>query len=402
MYLKLIESQVWVDSLTYNLTLSEGETIGKLAITGETSFIYNGELASPNEVNIVKPNWRKTNNYATFPAADSEPNACVTFKDKIWIFGGWSYNPGTENYGSHSYIWTSTDGNDWTMVNDSLPFTHYSGFIVFKDSIRVYTNYQIYSSVDGINWIGDKPVTYEFFGENVRLTVKGDSLFFIGGQMCGYSVDGLNFVLATHNIPPRRYAALKTIKNHLYYFGGQKAGDSLAYFNDVWKSVDSITCTVKSGIPSDFPLYISSKSTLRFENAPLISNFIPMKGSTIGFINYPQLLLPDKSYSNLEIYSSTLTNLPAIKIENNLKLDKVSLPDYSVPVWIVVGGNLWLNDVNSFKSVIINGSGLGDQVIEVKDGTLLSIDRLILNKAKGEFIFKGNYHIKEALELIRN
>jgi hypothetical protein len=127
-----------------------------------------------------------------------------------------------------------------------------------------------------------------------------------------------------------------------------------------------------------------------------------MKGSTIGFINYPQLLLPDKSYSNLEIYSSTLTNLPAIKIENNLKLDKVSLPDYSVPVWIVVGGNLWLNDVNSFKSVIINGSGLGDQVIEVKDGTLLSIDRLILNKAKGEFIFKGNYHIKEALELIRN
>ena len=94
--------------------------------------------------------------------------------------------------------------------------------------------------------------------------------------------------------------------------------------------------------------------------------------------------------------------MPAIKIENNLKLDKVSLPDYSVPVWIVVGGNLWLNDVNSFKSVIINGSGLGDQVIEVKDGTLLSIDRLILNKAKGEFIFKGNYHIKEALELIRN
>ncbi len=230
-----------IDSLIPHNAVKPNEVWVRNSLTGNWA-IYSGNFATPGEQNNVFSNWNKLASTTSLPAADSDPNACLVYKGKIWILGGWTLHPEEQIYSSISYLWNSEDGIHWNKISDSLPFTHYSSFIVFKDTIRVYTNYKIFSSVDGIHWdnLGDVP--YEFFGTTSRLAVLNDKLVFVDTAISGYSTNGIDFTFQNHHIPPRNYGRLKTMNGQLYYMGGENIQTGI-YYNDVWTSKDGLNWT---------------------------------------------------------------------------------------------------------------------------------------------------------------
>lgn len=226
------------DSLLPTNPIKYNEIWVRNAISGQWS-IFPEHFATPGDLNPVHSNWNKLASTISLPAADSEPNACLTYKGKIWILGGWKLKEDNQTYGSSAYVWNSEDGVNWTKISDSLPFTHYSRFIVYKDSMWVYTNYNIYCSADGIQWDIHGTVPYEFFGSTSRLTVLNDKIYFVDTSVCGYSNNGIDFTFQNHTIPPRNYGELKAMNGKLYFLGGQNI-QTEAYYNDVWVSEDGL------------------------------------------------------------------------------------------------------------------------------------------------------------------
>ncbi len=229
------------DSLAPVNPVKENEVWVRNSISGKWA-IFPGHFASPGELNTLNANWNKIASSSGLPPADSEPNACLTYKGKIWVLGGWSYRENEQTFASASYLLQSEDGQNWNRITDSLPFTHYSSFVVFRDSVWVYTNYDIYCTVDGINWITRGRVPYEFFGSTAKVTVMDDKLYFADTALCGFSSDGIAFTIQPHHMPSRTSASLKALNGRLYYMGGQNL-ETGEYFNDVWSSSDGLHWT---------------------------------------------------------------------------------------------------------------------------------------------------------------
>ena len=228
-----------LDSIWFVNRINKDEYIQKSFFNNNKQIILPLENSTPAAINPMVPNWQKLVTNGDFPLADSEPNACLAYKDKIWILGGWRMNPVDSSFYSSTYLLQSVNGFQWDSVHVTLPFSHYSGFVVFKDTIWVYTNNEIFTTTDGLNWhlMGTTP--YHFMGNFSRFTTQGDTLYFVDEFVSGFSKNGVDFTWKTHNIPHRKYGGLKSLNGSLYYFGGQNDTTGV-FYNDVWKSTDGL------------------------------------------------------------------------------------------------------------------------------------------------------------------
>ena len=186
---------------------------------------------------------------------------CVVFDQRLWVLAG----------DDHLDIWNTEDGINWTKVIDVVPWgARYFPYIaVFNDKIWVlggqdvdadgkkgekYTD--IWSSVDGINWVKEVQFAAWLPRATICGTVVLNNTMYLygggafadgGGVLNGFSgvfndvwnsSDGINWARIMIRAPwsPKIWGIVGTHKNHMFMMGGDSEGLNWQLSNDAWYS----------------------------------------------------------------------------------------------------------------------------------------------------------------------
>lgn len=216
---------------------------------------------------------------AGFSARDSGGE--LLFKDSLWLFGGFIPDRSNE-------VWNSADGITWIQKPDALwSPRNLMGVVEFQGKIWLMGGYtsgsgvvnDIYSSVDGQNWVQEQAVASwpprAAFGllklQNKLILFGGFDTNLIHMNDVWESTDGINWIRVVNNAPWTERAMFASVmfNNEAYLIGGGIYNTDYVYnveiiFNDVWKSADG-TNWVQLVEHADF-------GPRRFHNAFVISN----------------------------------------------------------------------------------------------------------------------------------
>ena len=216
----------------------------------------------------AKYEWRCVTENAAFAARDGA--GALVFQDKMWLLGGW--NPGDKVHFPlicNSEIWSSADGNSWTLENPQAPWEgrHTAGYAVHNDRMWIvggdcnqghYQN-DVWSSTDGIHWeLANDHVPWA--PRVLHYTLAFDSrIWVMGGQTIPNfadadevfhndvwsSDDGVNWTQVTENAPwvPRGMIGGAAVHDNKMWILGGGTYDTPAtpmrnFYNDVWSSDD--------------------------------------------------------------------------------------------------------------------------------------------------------------------
>lgn len=203
-------------------------------------------------------------------------HAGVVFNGKMWIFGG--YDQGRMKGDTYlEDVWSSTNGEQWTLVTDSAPWKGrrghsinvfndgsgnamylIGGFEVDEDTgYRQYTN-DVWKSTDGLNWTQIKARTDAYADTTVT---DWDPRF--NHSCVNASFEG---------------------KDYLYILGGAAMREnysglySFKYYNDVWRSSDGISWEELSstdfGERSEFAAFFDEESNRLYLHGGVHSTLI--------------------------------------------------------------------------------------------------------------------------------
>lgn len=228
-------NEVTLDSVVVRHNLNWNESRSRFPETSNNW--HNTTLRTPRYENVSPGPWKRVTSSSTFSPRDSAPNAALYFDGKLWILEGWNGGGGEEAAASNT--WSSVDGSDWQLVNDSPPYAPYASYIVFKDKMWAFDG-NAYNSTDGMVW--NKVATDLPFTTNNRVAELNDTLFLIQDKSIYKSPDGVVWSEVTSSAPweSRQFAGLVQFKNKLWMYGGGSGYNTGNdhYFNDVWSSED--------------------------------------------------------------------------------------------------------------------------------------------------------------------
>ncbi|MDX1364879.1 MAG: hypothetical protein R3243_11755 [Arenibacter latericius] len=224
------------------------------------SFTTRGLLFSETAV-VVNAEFSKRNNHSV-----------IEFNDNLWLIGG------TDDSFNLNEIWSSTDGENWTLVaEDALnvpPIDHTS--LVYNDKLWVISGSfnRVWSSVNGIDWVEESSSAAFSNREGHASVVFDDKMWVIGGHYDGitlndvwYSTDGENWTEATESaaFSPRAEHTVHIMNNTMYLIGGASVENfSQSFYNDVYSSTDGVNWT-QINTSSVFPVR-SSHTAVTFDN----------------------------------------------------------------------------------------------------------------------------------------
>jgi leucine-zipper-like transcriptional regulator 1 len=207
--------------------------------------------------------FKEATSSAPWPKRDS--HVAVVFKDKIWLMGGLNGNGFVIKKGAVEYwkaphlsdVWVSENGKDWEMITGNAPWGERRSIQVvsFKDRMWLmggwgpkagYKN-DVWYSEDGVNWAEATSSANWPAREGHSLVVFNDKLWLIGGVMYDkretkndvwYSEDGINWFQATSSAQwlPRWDHAVTVFKDKLWLIGGMNLNGRI--FKDAWSSQD--------------------------------------------------------------------------------------------------------------------------------------------------------------------
>ncbi|MBI2626579.1 MAG: hypothetical protein HYW69_03240 [Candidatus Nealsonbacteria bacterium] len=230
------------------------------------SYFFSVKTGEVQGYEIFNPDllgWQEATSTVPWPPRDS--HALTVYKDKMWLMGGLNANDFILGAGSVEYwkaphfadVWTSENGEDWSLIAENSPWGKRRSIQVvsFKDKMWLmggwgpqvgYRN-DIWYSEDGANWIEAAPNANWPAREGHSLVVFKDNLWLIGGvnyderetkNDVWYSEDGINWLEATSSVPwvPRWDHAVTVFKDELWLIGGMDLNDNT--FKDVWNSKD--------------------------------------------------------------------------------------------------------------------------------------------------------------------
>jgi Concanavalin A-like lectin/glucanases superfamily/Secretion system C-terminal sorting domain len=198
----------------------------------------------------------------TLPFTNRDGVGLLNFAGKMWLIGGWDPPHHAANNYTTSEVWNSTDGVNWTFVNEA-PWQgrHCSGWLVHDSAMWVIGGdpqsqalRDVWKSTDGINWIqvldtipGLTPLRTM---HNVA-SLNGKILNF-GGQQVQYVNENLNQVWESTDgsdwtrLPDAPWTGRGMMLNscvddngNMWLLGGGRLWDRRCY-NDVWKTADGI------------------------------------------------------------------------------------------------------------------------------------------------------------------
>lgn len=197
--------------------------------------------------------WKREAEHAEW--AERRSMSVVVFKDKLWMFAGWSPVDGYVND-----VWQSTDGIHWKRILERAPFAVREGQTaeVFQgkmwmmggvnyDRRKVYND--VWSSEDGIHW-KEATATAEWSPRwDHAIAVFHDKLFLAGGMDLSQntfndvwsSEDGVTWEhIDATSWPTRQGHGLMNYKDALWIVG-RLNDDVGGGINDVWYSLDGKT-----------------------------------------------------------------------------------------------------------------------------------------------------------------
>lgn len=192
---------------------------------------------TPGQPNASFGIWKKIAASAPFMPRDAALNPSAYYKDRFWIFSGWtgdSANPSNE-------VWVSDDLRQWKLVNPAGPYKGTANFIVFQDKVWAFDG-NAYNTVDGVAW--DKVAEDLPFTTDNRIVNYRDSLWVVSGNSVFKSPDGISWDTVTTSgpWPTRVLPGFLEFKGELYLFGGAEYHQaSHPAHNDVWRSKDGAT-----------------------------------------------------------------------------------------------------------------------------------------------------------------
>jgi len=225
--------------------------------------LFNSKVWSAAGINTYStPNlhddvWYSNNGVSWLSVADNffkerRGTTLTLFNDKLWIIAGESNEGNTLDD-----IWSSTDGEHWTLEVTAAPFgpVKFHSTVVFNNKLFVIAGDQatehtkVWSSVNGIDWVEETSNAADaFFGRGGHATVVfNNTLYVIGGE----STTRLNDVWKSTNgrdwtqvaiqggIFPRITSHTATVYNDKVWVIGGRISDS-AMNNDIYFSSDML------------------------------------------------------------------------------------------------------------------------------------------------------------------
>ncbi len=244
----------------------------KEIVTEDLVEVLEGTIQDTDPLSL---GWEQVVDHAIWEARDS--HAVVVHRDKIWVMGGLNgtnrlVSPGNVDYGSAPHfndVWSSEDGVRWDIILNKAPWGERRSIQVvsFKNKMWLmggwgpevgYKN-NIWSSMDGLEWKIETTSASWPAREGHNLLVFKDKIWLIGGvKYTGqklfndvwFSEDGVIWEEATKNAgwDPRWDFASTVFDNKLWVIGGMAFGDKV--FNDVWSSEDGVKWTLINDNPS--------------------------------------------------------------------------------------------------------------------------------------------------------
>lgn len=230
--------------------------------------------------------WVLVTRKAAFAPRDGA--GALVFNGRMWLLGGW--NPGDKKFFPricNNEVWSSPDGADWTLVkpNSFLDRSfkseadwegrHTAGYAVFKDKMWIvggdvnqgHYHFDVWNSTDGKNWTHvnqGQPVPWGPRALHYTLAFK-DKLWVMGGQTIPNiakspevfyrdvwnSADGVNW----QRLEPREpYWSIRgmiggsaVFQDRMWILGGGTYDTPQTrfrrFYNDVWSSADGVNWT---------------------------------------------------------------------------------------------------------------------------------------------------------------
>ncbi|TAL64106.1 MAG: T9SS type A sorting domain-containing protein [Bacteroidetes bacterium] len=236
-----LDTDIGVIHTSFNGVILKGESTGRYPDSFGDFIIYDRYHITINRKNHNPGILMKKTSITRFSPRDSSPNAALYYNNYYWIFGGWDYNPDSDSFSSKSNIWKSKDALQWELVNPNPPFSHYSGFFVYKNKMFIYRygSDSVFITNDGLNWVKEKLQDGYNFAE-ARYVVYKDKAYTFRSNRIGISDDGIRWNFYKTNIDTdttRILSAFVVGDNCLWMYGG------FGGFNDVWTSKDGIFWT---------------------------------------------------------------------------------------------------------------------------------------------------------------
>ena len=203
--------------------------------------------------------WEEVN--PDLPFTNRDGSGLLTFNGRMWLLGGWDPPFHEPNY-THSEVWSTTDGLDWTFHGEA-PWMgrHVSGWQVHDDALWVIGGdpqsgslRDVWRSEDGENWtqvLDSIPGLLPLRTMHMTASLGGALLNF-GGQPATYVPENLDQVWSSPDgvtwtqLPsapwkPRGMVLGSCVDDDdtLWLLGGGRLWDRRCY-NDVWKTGDGV------------------------------------------------------------------------------------------------------------------------------------------------------------------
>lgn len=191
--------------------------------------------------------WAKVMDNAEFSPRDTAED--LVYDGKMWLSNGYYHgNVLTRD------LWCSTDGAQWTRVNDNTPYDGYSELVVYDDTMWAVKG-SVWTSTDGVQWqciAAETPFGARGYGETV---VYRNRVWQLGsGSDVWHTADGKNWTCATREAAfgNRAASAVVVFKDSLWLMGGRTPGGNtppeqgykdITTHNDVWCSADGANWT---------------------------------------------------------------------------------------------------------------------------------------------------------------
>ncbi|MDP3948417.1 MAG: serine hydrolase [bacterium] len=218
--------------------------------------------------------WKLAASSAEWEARDS--GVSFVFRDKIWTMGGLDGDAKVQADNKVIYweaphfndIWTTEDGANWKLEKEKAdwPPRRSMSVVYFKDRLWMFagwspiSGYQsdIWQSDDGINWTKVVSETAWPAREGQTAEVFQDKIWLFGGvnydehetkNDVWYSEDGINWEQATTTIPwSTRWDHATTVFNgKIFLTGGMNLSGRT--FKDVWSSSDGLNWELVNAAP---------------------------------------------------------------------------------------------------------------------------------------------------------
>lgn len=214
--------------------------------------------------------WAKVTDHAVFAPRDGA--GALVFKNRMWFLGGW--NPSDKvNFPviCNSEVWSSANGATWILENKQAPWEgrHTAGCVVHEgklwivggDANQYHYQFDVWNSADGVNWTaintnvpwGPRVLHYTVAFESKLWVMGGQTIPQIAPAELAYysdvwnSVDGVNWTKVADHLPwaPRgMIGGSAVLKNRIWILGGgtydTPGKPERLFYNDVWSSADGV------------------------------------------------------------------------------------------------------------------------------------------------------------------